>query len=257
MGAPMLARRLLANAGWHRRGRCNVCGRATVFVCTDRSGARDNLFCVWCRSFTRKRHVVAVLLAELGGDQRSLADVEHLDRDVYSASVDDHLWHRLGRFERFTASELSDRPLGTSLPLGGQSEDLERLTLRSASQDVVITEDVLEHVRNADRAFAEIARVLRPGGVHLFTVPVYLDRPTLERVEPRVGEPDRVLVEPLEYHGDAVGTRVLAYRTFGNDLIPRLRQFGFETTMQVSRYDQLRLGIVDSAVFTSRRAATH
>jgi SAM-dependent methyltransferase len=247
--------RLVRNTGWHLRGRCVVCGRPTVFLCTDRSSARDNLFCVWCRSFARKRHLALLLLAELGA-ARSLAAVQRLDRDVYSAGVDGHIAAHLHRFARFTASELTDAPLGSSLPSGGTCQDLQALTFASGSQDVVVTEDVLEHVRHPDRAFAEIARVLRPGGVHLFTVPLYLDRATLERVEPHDDGSDRVLVEPLEYHGDARGQRVLAYRTFGTDLPERLAALGFETTLHLSRYDQRRLGIVDTAVFAARKATS-
>ena len=45
--------------------------------------------------------------------------------------------------------------------------------------DLVVTQDVLEHVLDPARA-AEIARTLRPGGAHVFTVPWY-HQPTLRR----------------------------------------------------------------------------
>ena len=34
-----------------------------------------------------------------------------------------------------------------------------------------VTQDVLEHVFHPDRAIAEIHRVLKPGGMHIFTAP--------------------------------------------------------------------------------------
>ena len=37
--------------------------------------------------------------------------------------------------------------------------------------DIAITQDVLEHVFDAPAVFREIERTLRPGGIHIFTVP--------------------------------------------------------------------------------------
>ncbi|MBS0123240.1 bifunctional 2-polyprenyl-6-hydroxyphenol methylase/3-demethylubiquinol 3-O-methyltransferase UbiG [Thetidibacter halocola] len=44
----------------------------------------------------------------------------------------------------------------------------ERLPYRDASFDAVVCVDVLEHVRDLDRVLAEVARVLKPGGLFLF-----------------------------------------------------------------------------------------
>jgi 2-polyprenyl-3-methyl-5-hydroxy-6-metoxy-1,4-benzoquinol methylase len=37
----------------------------------------------------------------------------------------------------------------------------------------VITQDVMEHVFDPHHAFKEIARTLKPGGLHIFTTPIY------------------------------------------------------------------------------------
>ena len=63
------------------------------------------------------------------------------------------------------------------------NQNLEALTFPDASFDVVLTSDVLEHVRLDGRAHAEIRRVLKPGGAYVFTVPHFRDRTTLTRVE--------------------------------------------------------------------------
>ena len=47
----------------------------------------------------------------------------------------------------------------------------EALTFSNASFDIFITQDVLQHVYRPDKALAEITRVLRPGGIHIFTTP--------------------------------------------------------------------------------------
>ena len=63
-----------------------------------------------------------------------------------------------------------DIPLGFTKD-GERCEDLEQLTFPSATFDIFVTQDVLEHVFRPDLAVREIARVLKPGGIHVFTAP--------------------------------------------------------------------------------------
>ncbi len=49
--------------------------------------------------------------------------------------------------------------------------DAERLPLANASFDRVLCSEVLEHVRHPERVLQEIARVLRPGGLAVVSVP--------------------------------------------------------------------------------------
>ncbi len=253
MGVAGRALKVVRNLRWHAVGRCNGCGHATVFICLEPTTARGGMWCPRCRSFSRKRHVLKHLLEREGG-LRSLRDLARrgLNEDVYSAGATDIMARFLGGDPRFHCSDyLEDVPRGEPLPGGGTCQDLEKLTFPDDSFDVVITEDVLEHVRYPERAFAEIARVLRPGGAHIFTVPLRLDRPTLERVEPREDGEDRLLTEP-EYHGDPLRGNIIAYRTFGNDIFERLGRHGFETTLDLAMTPLRRLGIVDSTVLVSR-----
>ena len=54
---------------------------------------------------------------------------------------------------------------------GALCENLEALSFPDGSFEIFITQDVLEHIFDPSAAFREIARVLVPGGIHLFTVP--------------------------------------------------------------------------------------
>jgi SAM-dependent methyltransferase len=101
---------------------------------------------------------------------------------------------------------------------GRRCENLECLTFPDESFDLFITQDVLEHVLRPDLAVAEIARVLRPGGAHIFTVPVFWGRSTLVRAEPRQEGGTTLLME-AQYHDDPVGDgRSLVVREWGDDL---------------------------------------
>jgi SAM-dependent methyltransferase len=129
-----------------------------------------------------------------------------------------------------------DKMLGEVFSDGSVNENLECLTFPDESLHIVITSDVMEHVRLDKKAHREIHRVLKPGGIYVFTVPNVRAWPkTCERV--RINDPedpakDTHLLEP-EYHGDAnspEGEKVLAYRTYGRDLETFLSEIGFSVS---------------------------
>ncbi len=64
-------------------------------------------------------------------------------------------------------SQLVRNDTATSLVQG----DVTALPVASAAIDVVVCWDVLEHLPRPERAVAEVARVLRPGGLAVFALP--------------------------------------------------------------------------------------
>src|SRR5205814_163229 len=87
---------------------------------------------------------------------------------------------------------------------GHRSEDLRALTFSDRSFDIFITSDVLEHLFEPEKALREIARVLKPGGMHIFTTPWYSNYPkSVQRAAPRPdGSADHLL--PPVYHGNPI-----------------------------------------------------
>lgn len=107
--------------------------------------------------------------------------------------------------------------------------DVTALNLATDSRDVLICCDVLEHVPDYPAALGEFARVLRPGGWLLLTVPFMADTGQTV-VRARIDADGRLehLLSP-EYHADTTSSQgVLAYYNFGWDLLERLRAAGFE-----------------------------
>jgi SAM-dependent methyltransferase len=120
----------------------------------------------------------------------------------------------------------------SSLRDGIRCEDVQRLSYADASFDVVTHTEVLEHVPDDARAFAELHRVLRPGGTMLFTVPLYGGHPTIERARLRDGVVEHLLAPA--YHIDPLrGAGILAFRDYGLDIVERLRAAGFAEAMIV------------------------
>src|SRR5437016_14407750 len=71
-----------------------------------------------------------------------------------------------------------DHKMSWDIKLGSHTtnKNIEQLTFPDNSFDIVITSDVMEHVRLDERAHQEIQRVLKPGGIYLFTVPHFGDK---------------------------------------------------------------------------------
>ncbi|MEO8512880.1 MAG: class I SAM-dependent methyltransferase [Ignavibacteria bacterium] len=84
------------------------------------------------------------------------------------------------------------------------NQNLEEQTFNDNSFDIVITQDVFEHVMNPDKAFAEIARTLKPGGAHIFTVPLVNKFSATERWAELDGNSKLKFLKEPEYHGNPI-----------------------------------------------------
>lgn len=114
------------------------------------------------------------------------------------------LWLRrqLGK-ERLICSEFLDDAEQTFV--GIPHQDLCALTFSDASFDLVLCNELFEHVQDLELAFREIARVLRPGGRLVATCPLAFGQTEAivkVRHNPSTGELDHLTEQ--EFHGDPV-----------------------------------------------------
>lgn len=254
-------------------GACNVCGARTAFVWRERAPLRESLICLGCHTTSRYRSMARGLLRAIGeltgiaapslaalprrGPRLRIHDTQiAFDYAPHVAYPLPALLAATGWIEATTSRHLPDRPWGERLGPRTTNQTLEALTFADASLDILLSSDVMEHVRLDARAHREIARVVRPGGYYLFTVPHsrQLAR-TLERVRVHdEADPtrDEHLLEP-EYHGTADPSEcgALSYRVYGTDLDAALAALGFDVDY---RYDQVpEHGILDTELFVCRR----
>jgi SAM-dependent methyltransferase len=216
-----------ANAGW-----CPICERRTVFV-EDGPWLRDQYRCRRCHSVPRMRALLTVL-GEVAPDWRSLRVFECSPAGASSDKLGAECAGYVRAFWR------PDLPPGAIADDGERNENLEALSFPDSTFDVVVTQDVLEHVLRPERAFAEIARVLRPGGVHVFTVPVYPREATVVRAEADADGGVRHLREP-DFHYDPVDpSGSLVVREWGRDIVGFIDRVGGVSTEMVTRRDRRR-----------------
>lgn len=157
---------------------CPVCGaRPDSWGPISATGARESLFCPVCNATSRQRAVARAVVEVMepgafpGGAIATLDRIRGAVHSVYQVG-----WDQISPYYRgifcHVVSEREPRP-------GCIVQDVEHLTFGSATFDLFLCSDVLEHVRLYRRALAEFWRVLTPGGCLILTVPMH-ERPTHE-----------------------------------------------------------------------------
>ena len=156
----------IAKYGFTHQGHCEICESEVVFHSID-AWFRDHLHCSLCGSIPRQRALMRTL-GQVAPDYPKL--------EVYEASPALNAVSARLREEcrSYTVSNFCpDVSLGDLHPQSGvRCEDLERLTFADGSFDLVVTQEVMEHVFDPKAAFQSIERVLKPGGMHVFTAPL-------------------------------------------------------------------------------------
>ncbi|MEM4620337.1 MAG: glycosyltransferase [Desulfurococcaceae archaeon] len=238
-------------------GYCNVCGRYTDFT-KNSDNLRETYICKFCGSISRNRHLAKILAREIsGGKIDNLVNLlrENDNLRVYEAyGSTGAIYNVLQKFDNYVCSEYKkDIPLGVEISKRVYNQDLQNLTFDSCSFDVVITQDVLEHVRDPWVAFKEIYRVLKSNGIHIFTIPYNNTAPTRRRVDNSNGQETFIL--PPVYHSDSMNPEgALVYTDFGYDLVDILKNFGFETQVYWSTEDDgIYNKIFNNVVFLSKK----
>jgi SAM-dependent methyltransferase len=182
---------------FRNEGLCPICEKTTEFS-SDYDWFRDHYKCSGCGSIPRERALMAAI--ELYYPEWRTLNVHESSPCGRGVSV-----KMSGECPGYTESQFyPDFPLGAIHPEGFRCEDLENLTFPSRFFDLMITQDVMEHVLNPTRAFAEIARTLKPGGAHAFTVPLVNKGRSSEIRAKRDKDGSIVYLQPPEYHENPV-----------------------------------------------------
>ncbi|ARE81809.1 hypothetical protein ROSMUCSMR3_00303 [Roseovarius mucosus] len=219
------------------QGLCAICGHVGVFRRGDHRSLRESYPCPNCRFTMRWRDQAAVILDEFGRGQALSID-ELVARGflsnvaVYEPALRGPFVARFNTLPHYTRSYFRpDLAIGALAPDGVRNENLTKLTFDEDSFDLIITSDVMEHLPDVESAFAETLRVLRPGGIHVFTIPN--DYPFPDRTEPRVRveEGAEVHLKPERYHNAGDGTKCLVYTDYGADLADMIRSLGGRLTI--------------------------
>ncbi len=134
-------------------------------------------------------------------------------------------------------------PFGESHPdKGYRSEDLQAQTFPDGTFDLVVTQDVFEHIFRPDLAIKEIARTLRDGGAFLGTAPLTRRIWPSKRRASLVCNEIQHHDEPA-YHGNPISKDgSLVTINWGYDIVPYLHHHSGLNFLMI-RTDNVDLGI--------------
>lgn len=228
-------------------GWCRVCASPAGFSVDRQFGARETaagwvpnwrerLTCDRCGLNNRQRAVVEAVLAALArrGPAEGLALYAMEQISPTFRWLTTHLEGVAATGSEYLGEGIEGGTVRDGVLPGLRHEDVERLSFAGASFDLVVSNDVLEHVAEPAAALGELRRVLRPGGELIFSVPFWIDREATVRRAERAGGEIRHLLPPA-YHGDPMSAEgSLVFHDFGWDLLDLARAAGFaEVSMQL------------------------
>jgi hypothetical protein len=228
-------------------GFCAVCDKEVDFFATTEYGSagdpnwREQLICPSCHMRNRMRAALHLSIQEFGMTQ---------DKKIYITEQfgSGYRW-MCGHFAHVSGSEylFPGKASGTR-KLGISHQDVQDLSFASSTFDYVLTFDVLEHVPDYNAAFTSFARILRPGGRLIMTVPftIHKQATTVRAVMHPDGQIEYLL--PIEVHGNPTDpiNGALCYRHFGWDTLSQLTAAGF-TDATVHVYHNRELGYLGGA----------
>jgi len=182
---------ILENSGY-----CPTCTQQVTFVARD-AWLRDNYRCSNCRSIPRERALM-LAIEKYYPDWRSLTIHES---SPGNRGASKRLFQECSQY---IPSQFFPDQIPGSFAGKFRCENLETLTFADESIDLHVTQDVLEHVYHPSKVFSEIARTLKPGGAHIFTVPlVNKHNPSMLRT--RVSDTGEIFhYAPPVYHGNPI-----------------------------------------------------
>lgn len=240
----ILLRLLICGKNWRYAGKgyCYSCNKHTIFLYSYKTEEYLNrLFSVWklseqaqstlkqmennlcnnCAANARMRTLAKSVVTVLGlNTTEDFANKLKSDSNFIVYETAEYFTFRfkgIRNLQNYVVSEyFAERPFGKVVD-GIRNENLECLSFPDNFADVIMTSEVLEHVVNLDQALSEIQRVLKPGGHHIFTVPVDQNLiHTYERAKQVNGKIEHIS-EPVR-HGDSIRSEgILAFREFGQD----------------------------------------
>lgn len=236
MQSNQIAKQLLSDANneaFAVDGFCVPCSKAVSFLVDMQSGGqrhahgwtpnwRERLECPLCQMNNRQRLIATLLKQALSNEHGKHVYLMEQVTPIYkwaSMTFENH---------KIIGSEyLGHEYAGGAVVKGIRHEDVENLSFANGQLDLIVSNEVFEHVPNPAKAFAECARVLKSGGAMLATIPFHSEQHT-SVVRARLGNDQLEHILPPEFHGNPVSADgSLVFTDFGWDLLTTMKDAGF------------------------------
>ncbi len=214
-------------------GYCIPCERRVDFIVDMQWGGRrhadgwtpnwrERMECPHCRMNNRQRLVAGLVKQRLAGTSGQRVYFMEQVTPIFQwakATFPDH--HLVG------SEYLGHQYRGGDIVEGIRHEDVENLSFADGSLDLIVSNDVFEHVPNPPKAFRECSRVLRVGGEMLATIPFHAEQ-DVSVVRSKIVNGAFCDLLPQVFHGIPVSVNgALVFTDFGWDMVETMRNPGF------------------------------
>ncbi len=209
---------------------CNICGEKGKFIISNLNPEldkitqlRENIICQSCGSISRDRMMVYCFQKALGtSTPLSKMKTNKKIRVLETSGTRGHPKYLENLYDYYNILYEPEIIKNENYDVRKYG-DLQNLHFQDENFDVILSSDVFEHVRLYKKAFLEVFRVLKHGGIFILQTPfLRLEKKNVEFVE-ALGDRD-IYLAPPQYHA----ANTLVYRTYGGlDLIPLLWRIGF------------------------------
>ena len=193
-------------------------------------------------STSRIRALAATVVASFslhGAPLHTIAELASSKPNLYiwNTETSSSLHHQLSKLPNYVASEFfsSARHSGEMMAHNGQMvrhEDMQNTSFPDNSLDLILSTEVLEHVPFPYMAHKELFRILKPGGVHIFSAPFAEN--TEDDIVKAILDPTGTInyIGEPQYHGDPLRAGgVLVYNIFGRSMMSKLCEIGYRVSV--------------------------
>lgn len=221
-------------------GYCPCCRKKTVFAATN-LWLRDSFFCVRCNSLPRDRQVYKYI-NETFKDRTDLRVLE------FAPLPGSYMHDR--KTKSFVMSHyFQDEKFG-KVDADFYNEDIQKTTFGDGSFDLIIHEDILEHINDPFQALSDNLRILADNGMIVFTCPVRYDGNPTQQMCAVSDSGDLVYYHQPVYHGNPIDAKgSLVFWDYGYDFEQRLRD-KLPANIEITHIDAQdpRMGIMGEMV---------